>query len=74
MSTANVDTGAKPAQELPVITLEAKDLPAYCPSRSMPIWNHHPKVFLDVATTGAAKCPYCGTGYQLKGGALAHGH
>ena len=29
---------------------------------------------LDVATTGAAKCPYCGTAYQLKGGAAAHGH
>ena len=65
---------SSPTQELPVITLEAKDLPAFCPSPSMPLWSHHPKVFLDVATTGAAKCPYCGTVYQLKGGAAAHGH
>ena len=64
--------GHKP--DLPVITLEAKDLPAFCPSASMPIWNLHPKVFLDVATTGEAKCPYCGTGYKLAGGAAAHGH
>jgi uncharacterized Zn-finger protein len=32
----------------------------------MKIWNSHPKVYLDVAKTGQAKCPYCGTVYQLK--------
>ena len=76
MSAANsgTSTAAAEAKALAVITLEAKDLPAFCPSPSMPIWNHHPKVFLDVVTTGAAKCPYCGTGYQLIGGAAGHGH
>ena len=59
---------------LPVVTLEAKDLPACCPNPAMPLWNHHPKVFLDVATTGEAKCPYCGTGYKLKGRPATHGH
>ena len=34
----------------------------------------HPKVFLDVARTGHAKCPYCGTEYRLKPGAKVHGH
>jgi uncharacterized Zn-finger protein len=34
----------------------------------MKIWNNHPKVYLDVAKTGQAKCPYCGTGYVLKAG------
>jgi uncharacterized Zn-finger protein len=30
-------------------------------------------VFLDVADTGSAKCPYCGTTYVLDGDA-PHGH
>jgi uncharacterized Zn-finger protein len=56
------------------VELDEKDLPAFCPNRSMPVWCHHPRVFLDVATTGQAKCPYCGTEYRLKGGPKAGGH
>jgi len=33
-----------------------------------PVWNLHPKVFLDIGHTGEAKCPYCGTSYRLKAG------
>ena len=33
-------------QEMPVVEVEAKDLPAFCPNPSMPVWCHHPKVFL----------------------------
>ena len=57
-----------------VVTLLAKDLNAqggvYCPSplAHMKIWDTHPKVYLDVALSGEAKCPYCGTLYQLKDG------
>ena len=42
----------------------------YCPSpkAGMNIWNNHPKVYLDVARTGEAKCSYCGTLYRLKAG------
>ena len=42
----------------------------YCPSLKahMKIWNSHPKVYLDVARVGEAKCPYCGTVYKLKEG------
>jgi uncharacterized Zn-finger protein len=42
----------------------------FCPSplAHMSLWNSHPKVYLDVALTGAAKCPYCGTLYKLKDG------
>ena len=46
------------------IELLAKDLNGhggvYCPSplADMKLWNSHPKVFLDVARTGHAKCPY----------------
>jgi uncharacterized Zn-finger protein len=56
------------------IELLAKDLNAqggvFCPSAQadMKLWNSHPKVYLDVAHTGQAKCPYCGTVYQLKDG------
>ena len=58
----------------PPIELLAKDLNAqggvYCPSplADMKIWNSHPKVYLDVAHSGHAKCPYCGTVYTLKDG------
>jgi uncharacterized Zn-finger protein len=56
------------------IELLAKDLNGqggvYCPSAQadMKLWNSHPKVYLDVAHTGQAKCPYCGTVYRLKDG------
>ena len=54
------------------IELLAKDLNAqggvYCPSDKATLWSSHPKVYLDVAHSGQAKCPYCGTVYQLKEG------
>jgi uncharacterized Zn-finger protein len=63
------------------VELAAKDLNAHggvmCPSplADMKVWNSHPKVFLDVARTGQAKCPYCGTEYKLKAGEhVAHSH
>ena len=42
----------------------------YCPSpkADMKIWNTHPKVYLELARSGQAKCPYCGTVYTLKAG------
>ena len=33
-----------------------------------------PKVFIDVASTGEGKCPYCGTVYRLKAGEKVHAH
>jgi uncharacterized Zn-finger protein len=57
-----------------VVELVAKDLNAnggiFCPSpkADMKLWNNHPRVYLDVAQTGAAKCPYCGTVYKLRDG------
>ncbi|RYF44109.1 MAG: zinc-finger domain-containing protein [Comamonadaceae bacterium] len=56
------------------VELLAKDLNpqggVFCPSpkADMAVWNTHPKVYLDVARTGQAKCPYCGTVYKLKDG------
>ena len=64
-----------------IIELKASELNAhggvFCPSpkADMKLWNSHPKVYLDVAKTGEAKCPYCGTIYRLKAGeTLAHTH
>ena len=65
---------ATAARKEAVVELLAKELNShggiFCPSpkADMKIWNSHPKVYLDVAATGAAKCPYCGTVYQLKEG------
>ncbi|MGZ5786313.1 MAG: zinc-finger domain-containing protein [Ramlibacter sp.] len=56
------------------VELLARDLNAnggvFCPSAKadMKLWNNHPRVYLDVAASGAAKCPYCGTVYKLKDG------
>ena len=56
------------------VELDGNELPAFCPNPKMPIWSSHPRVFLEVATTGEAKCPYCGTAYRLKPGAVVKGH
>lgn len=62
------------------IELLATDLNAqggvYCPSpkADMALWNNHPKVYLAVAHTGSAKCPYCGTVYRLKAGEVVGHH
>lgn len=64
-----------------VVELAARDLNAhggvFCPNPAagMQLWNGHPRVFLDVAKTGQAACPYCGTVYRLREGEVAgHGH
>jgi uncharacterized Zn-finger protein len=67
MSIMNAKTNA-------VVELEAKDLPAYCPNPAMPLWSSHPRVFLDFAHDGTAKCPYCGTQYGLKPGTVMAHH
>lgn len=63
-----------PAGHEASVMLKASDLPAFCPNPKMPLWNHHPRVFLDVTHEGQARCPYCATLYQLEPGAVVHGH
>ncbi|HXY22342.1 MAG TPA: zinc-finger domain-containing protein [Burkholderiaceae bacterium] len=61
--------------QLPVVELRADELPAYCPNPSMPVWNHHPRVFLEVQAGTTTMCPYCGTRYRLaEGEAVAGRH
>ena len=60
------------------VEVTAKDLSGQgavaCPNPKMPLWSTHPRVFLDVGTTGEGKCPYCGTVYRLKAGEKVHAH
>lgn len=61
--------------QISAVELDSKDLPPYCPNPAMPVWSSHPRVFLDFAANGEARCPYCSTVYRLKPGAVAHhGH
>ncbi|WP_423457431.1 zinc-finger domain-containing protein [Ottowia sp. VDI28] len=61
-----------------VIELNAKDVTpeggVFCPNpkADMKVWDTHPRVYLDIAHTGEAKCPYCGTVYRLKDPSALH--
>jgi uncharacterized Zn-finger protein len=55
------------------VDVREQDLPVYCPNPRMPLWSSHPRVYLDIAETGEAMCPYCGTRYRLAGGPLRAG-
>lgn len=56
------------------VEVDGATLPAFCPNPAMTLWNEHPRVFLDLAHTGKAMCPYCGTEYVLKPGTAPAGH
>ncbi len=55
------------------VEVTAEDLPLYCPTPDMALWNAHPKVVIPVQVEGEARCPYCGTLYKFKG-ELQSGH
>jgi len=55
------------------VEVTEKQLPLHCPLPGSPLWARHPRVFLDVAKEGEARCPYCGTLYVYKG-APVKGH
>jgi uncharacterized Zn-finger protein len=61
-----------------VVEVTAKDVRGpgvvACPNPKMALWSNHPRVFIDVATSGEGKCPYCGTMYRLKAGETIHAH
>jgi len=67
---------SEPGQDLTarVVMVTADDLPLHCPGDKAPVWSMHPRVFLDIATTGKVKCPYCGTDYELAPGTVLTGH
>ena len=65
-------------REPETIEVGAKDLHGagvvFCPNPKMALWSNHPRVFIDVATTGEGKCPDCGAVYRLKAGEKIHAH
>ena len=67
-------TEAKSVVEVSASELQGPGV-VFCPNPKMPLWSSHPRVFIDVATTGEGFCPYCGTVYRLPAGAtVASGH
>jgi len=56
------------------VEVTERDLPLECPRPSTPVWNLHPRVFLDVLDAGEVLCPYCGTRYVYKGAPPKGGH
>ncbi len=65
-------------ESVATIEVTARDLEGpgviFCPNPKMTLWSTHPRVFIDVATTGEGKCPYCGTVYRLGAGEKVHAH
>lgn len=65
MTKQNTTAGAKSATTK-YYQVSKKDLPLFCPTESMGLWNSHPRVYLPIEdSSGAAKCPYCGTEFKL---------
>jgi uncharacterized Zn-finger protein len=74
------EQGLNPMRSKPVAVVEltAKDLlgngSVYCPNPKMTLWNQHPRVYIEISTTGEGSCPYCGTLYRLKAGEVLPAH
>ncbi|MFN9196140.1 MAG: zinc-finger domain-containing protein [Pseudomonadota bacterium] len=66
----NTSTEPRAVVELAAAELMGSGV-THCPHPKMPLWNSHPKVFIDVAAHGEGRCPYCGTAYRLKAGEKA---
>ena len=67
---SNTEAAPKAVVELSTAELQGPGV-TFCPNPKMPLWCHHPRVYLDVARTGQASCPYCGTVYRLRAGEKA---
>ena len=71
-----MSSSSSPAKAVVEVTAHDVQGPGvvFCPNPKMPLWSGHPKVFIDVATTGEGMCPYCGTAYRLKAGEKLGAH
>jgi uncharacterized Zn-finger protein len=47
------------------VVIKRDELPAYCPTESMGLWNSHPRVYIPLEESDTADCPYCGTRFVL---------
>lgn len=55
----------KSAAKDQVVRVTRDQLPVYCPTEAMGLWNSHPRVFIPLQETPEAGCPYCGTRFEL---------
>lgn len=71
-----MSTESKPAAIVEVLAADLKGpCVVACPNPKMPLWSHHPRVFIDLSHGDAgAACPYCGTVYRLKSGERTPAH
>jgi uncharacterized Zn-finger protein len=60
-------TTAAAADSARLVEVGAGDLPLVCPRPAAPLWARHPRVTLDVTSSGEAMCPYCSTHYVFTG-------
>ncbi len=47
------------------VQIKASELPAYCPTEEMGLWNTHPRVYISLEDEKQGSCPYCGTQFEL---------
>ena len=70
--------GMEPGPAPTSVEVTAADLQGpgvvFCPNPKMALWSTHPRVFFDLAASGEAKCPYCGTLYRLAPGTAVAAH
>ncbi len=48
-----------------VVKVSREQLPLSCPLPEEEVWSLHPRVYLPIANSGEAVCPYCSTHYLL---------
>ncbi len=61
----NDNTNAKSPDKNQVIKVGRNELPVYCPTEAMGLWNSHPRVFIPLEESPEASCPYCGNRFEL---------
>jgi uncharacterized Zn-finger protein len=64
LKTKDLHGDSTPNAERKVVVTRAQ-LPLHCPLPAMSLWNSHPRVFIPIEATGKARCPYCGTDFEL---------
>jgi len=56
---------ATPKEVNIAVKFNSSVLPLSCPPQNMPLWDMHPKVYLELDEHQKATCPYCSTIYIL---------
>ncbi|TAK51000.1 MAG: zinc-finger domain-containing protein [Gammaproteobacteria bacterium] len=64
-ATETAGRGSLPPNSSRHYEVTRDDLPLSCPMPGMSLWNSHPRVYLPIARTGRAMCPYCSAEFVL---------